>query len=163
MQTIKKIIQENVLPLILCWLLMSLFVDIFTIPTVFRNSENKEIAGKIGMIIFGRFNFFEMFFSSLILIASFLRFPSRKIFYFALPLFTLSLLYNFYMTPMIANLGQAMHSVAASDPQFAIIQSEHTKFHNLYRQFEMAKILGLLVLFILVLIEKVRPKSQETL
>lgn len=162
MQNIKKIIQEFVLPLILCWFLMSLFVDIFTIPTVFRNSSNVQDAGKIGMTVFSRFNCFEIVFSSIILLASFLRFPSRKLFYFALPLFTLSLLYTFYMTPMITNLTHAIHSVAVTDAAYALFQSEHAKFHNLYRQFESAKLLVLLVLFIVILIEKVRTKTTET-
>lgn len=163
MSMLKKIIQEIVLPVVLCWLLMTIFVDVFTIPTVFKNSASPETAGKIGMIVFSRFNCFELVFSTLILIAALTRFPSRKLFYFALPLFSLSLLYNFYMTPMITNLGQALHSTPVGDVQHAIIQSQHAKFHVLYRQFDSAKILGLLVLFIVVLIERVRPKSQETL
>jgi fucose 4-O-acetylase-like acetyltransferase len=163
MQTAKKVFKELILPLILCWFLMTIFVDIFTIPTVFRTLNNVEAAGKVGMKVFGAFNCFELVFATIILIASLIRFPSRKVFYFALPLFTLSLLYNFYMTPMITNLTGLIHATAVSDPQYAIFQSEHAKFHNLYRQFDTAKILGLLIFFIVMLVEKVRTKNPETL
>lgn len=162
MQTVKKVFQEILPPLILTWLMMTIFVDIFTIPTVFRTLNNVEAAGKVGMKVFGAFNRFELVFAVLILIASLLRMPSRKVFYFALPLFTMSLLYNFYMTPMITNLTHMIHATNVADPQYAILQSEHAKFHNLYRQFDTAKILGLLVFFIVMLVEKVRTKNPET-
>ena len=162
MKKSKKIILELMLPVILCWFLMSLFVDIFTIPTVFRNSRVIEDAGKIGMTVFGRFNLFELFFSTTLLAGALLSFPSRKIFYFALPLFTLSLLYFFYMTPMIASITQVMHTTAQADPHYLYLQGQHARFHQLYRSFEMAKLIVLLILFVTVLVDKVRAPQKNS-
>lgn len=163
MKKCKKIILELVLPVILCWFLMSLFVDIFTIPTVFRNSRVIEDAGKIGMTVFGRFNLFELFFSTVLLTGAFLSFPSRKLFYFALPLFTLSLLYTFYMTPMIASITQVMHATAKADPHYLYLQGQHARFHQLYRMFESGKLFVLLILFVMVLVDKIRIPQKDTI
>lgn len=161
MEKSKKLISELILPMILCWFLMTLFVDIFTVPAVFRNSRSLEDAGKIGMLIFGKFNGFEMFFGAFILLGSFIKFPSRKLFYFALPLFTLSLIYAFYMTPTIASLTQAIHATGPADPNFALLQSEHARFHGLYRAFDSAKLFALLVFFIVALLDKLNGQNSK--
>lgn len=164
MQTLKKILIELILPFICCWFFMTILVDIFTIPVVFRNIKSLDEAGRVGMSVFGNFNRFEVFFSTVILLGALCRFPSRKLFYFALPLFTLSLLYTFYMTPMITKLSLAISASTIGEPEFALLQSEHAKFHNLYRKFDMAKLIALLVFMIVVLIDRVKAtKSQESL
>ena len=161
MKILKKMIIELVLPLIACWFFMTVFVDIFTIPVVFRNIKSLDEAGKVGMAVFASFNRFEVFFGIMILLGAFFKFPSRKFFYFALPLFTLSLLYTFYMTPMITNLTLAINATIIGEPQFALLQSEHAKFHTLYRYFDMGKLIYLLVFFVVVIIDKL--KTQKTL
>ncbi|MBY0412633.1 MAG: hypothetical protein K2Q18_00635, partial [Bdellovibrionales bacterium] len=67
MNTFKKIGIELVLPIVIAWFLMTVLVDIVTIPTVFRNSTSITDAGKIGMTVFGRFNVFEIVFALIVL------------------------------------------------------------------------------------------------
>lgn len=159
MQTTKKILNELLLPLILCWFMMTVFVDIFTVPTVFRNVQSLQQAGQVGMTVFSRFNRFELVFALIILITALMRFPARKLFYFALPLFTLALLYNFIMTPKIINLTNAISLTAINDPQYAVLQSEHARFHNLYRQFDTAKLAGLLIFFIVAFMDNLKNRA----
>lgn len=163
MKTFKKIVIELVLPFILCWFFMTVLVDIITIPTVFRNSRSIEDAGKIGMIVFGRFNYFEIFFGFSILAGSLISWGhgNKKWFYFALPLFTLSLLYTFYMTPMITNTTFSINQTEVTDPLYAVLQSQHARFHTLYRYFDMTKIFVLLAFSIVTLADRVRS-HQET-
>ncbi len=164
MNTVKKIFIELMLPFIVCWFFMTIFVDIFTIPVVFRSIKSLDEAGMVGMSVFGSFNRFEVFFAVMILLGAFLKFPKRKLFYFALPLFTLSLLYTFYMTPMITNLTGAIHATTIGEPQYALLQSEHAKFHNLYRMFDMGKLIFLLIFFTVTLLERIQsPKTQVNL
>ncbi len=160
MTLFKKILNELLLPLILCWFLMTVFVDIFTVPVVFRNVKSLQEAGKVGMMVFSRYNIFEVVFGTIILITALLRFPSRKIFYFALPLFTLSLLYTFIMTPKIIALTEAIHMTAVGDAQYAILQSEHAKFHNMYRQFDTTKLIVLLIFFGVVFVDKIKSNKE---
>lgn len=162
MKTFKKMLLELVLPFILCWFFMTVLVDIITIPTVFRNSKSIEDAGKIGMTVFGRFNYFEIFFSFSILVAAIINWGQgkRKWFYFALPLFTLSLLYTFYMTPMISNTTFAIHATDITDPMYAVLQGQHARYHNLYRTFDTAKLCVLLVFSGVVLFDRVKANKE---
>lgn len=164
MNSLKKISIEMVLPFITAWFLMTVLVDIVTIPTVFRNSTSIIDAGKIGMTVFGRFNAFETVFAVLVLIGSYFNWRTHcngKWFYFAIPLFILSLVYNFYMTPMIANTTFEIHKTNVLDPMYAVLQSRHAQFHNLYRYFDSSKLIFLLVFAGKVLFDKVKSKSVE--
>lgn len=162
MKTLKKISVELVLPFILAWFLMTVLVDIITIPTVFRNSTSIIDAGKIGMIVFGRFNVFEIVFAVIVLIGSYVNWRTTcngKWFYFAIPLFILSLVYKFYMTPMITNTTYEIHQTLVSDPMYAVLQSRHAAYHNFYRYLDTTKLIILLVFGGRVLFDRV--KSNE--
>jgi hypothetical protein len=162
MKTLKKVVLEFMLPFIFCWFFMTILVDIITIPTVFRNSRSVEDAGKIGMVVFGRFNFFEIFFGLMVLSAALIHWSQgvKKWVYFALPLFTLSLLYTFYMTPMITNTTYQIHQTVITDPMYAVLQSQHARFHTMYRYFDSGKLLWLLTFGVAMVIDRVRSNKE---
>lgn len=160
----KKVFIELVLPFIVAWLFMTILVDIITIPTVFRNSSSIIDAGKIGMIVFGRFNVFEIIFSLIILIGAICNlkvYGNKKWLFFAAPLVVWALVYKFHMTPMITNTTYEIHKTAVTDPLYLELQSRHAQYHNLYKYFDTTKMLVLLVFSIVVIADKVKGKYQE--
>lgn len=163
---LKKISIELVLPFIVAWFLMTVLVDIVTIPTVFRNSTSIVDAGKIGMTVFGRFNAFEIVFAVIVLIGSVVNYKfkkNKKWLFFAAPLLILSLVYKFYMTPMITNTTYEIHKTAVSDPMYAELQSRHAEYHNMYRYLDTSKLIFLLVFIGFVLRDQVNDKSGDSL
>jgi hypothetical protein len=156
---LKKISIELVLPFIVAWFLMTVLVDIVTIPTVFRNSSSIIDAGKIGMTVFGRFNVFEIVFAFIVLIGSVINYKvkNNKVWlFFAVPLVVLSFVYKFYMTPMITNTTYEIHKTEVSSPEYAELQSRHALYHNMYRTMDSTKLIVLLVFAVLVLRDQVK-------
>jgi fucose 4-O-acetylase-like acetyltransferase len=146
MKTLKSILVELILPFILCWFFMSVLVDIVAIPTIFKNISNLEEGGRIGMTVFGRFNCFEIFFAvSIFLGLVSYKEKSKFLISLSILLLGLSLFYTFFMTPMIANTSIQIHQLAPLDPRFEILQKQHNYYHILYRYFDTAKLLVLLV------------------
>lgn len=150
MKTFKNVLDELILPFILCWFFMSMFVDIFTVPTVFKYASNLQEAGRIGMTVFGRFNNFEIFFALFILAGILVKknLTKRQLSIFitlSVALFCLSLFYKFFMTPMIANSSIRIHQITPTDPEYQILQNRHNYYHNLYRYFDSAKLVVLLI------------------
>jgi hypothetical protein len=159
MKTLKKISIEMVLPFIIAWFLMTVLVDIVTIPTVFRNSTSITDAGKIGMTVFGRFNIFEIIFGLLTLFGA-VALKNKKWISFAAPLLVLSLIYKFYMTPMITNTTYEIHKTEVSDPRYVELQSRHAQYHNLYRYLDTTKLIVLLVFAGVVLSDRVKANKE---
>lgn len=163
MKTLKKISIESVLPFIVAWFLMTVLVDIITIPTVFRNSTSIVDAGKIGMTVFGRFNVFEIIFGFIILIGSVIcwkELRNKKWLVFAVPLLIVSFVYKFYMTPMITNTTYEIHKTEVSDPRYVELQSQHAQYHNMYRYFDTTKLIVLLVFAGVVLSDRVKSNKE---
>lgn len=163
MSTFKKVRLELVLPVVFAWFFMSVLVDIITIPTVFRNSSSIVDAGKIGMTVFGRFNIFEIIFALVVISGAWVKYRDlkHKIWMFlAIPLVALSLIYKFYMTPMITNTTYEIHQTQTSDPQYAVLQEKHAFYHNSYRKLEYVKLLLLLGLGGAVLVNRVRNNKE---
>lgn len=163
MKLFKKMSIELVLPFVSAWFLMTVLVDIVAIPAVFRNSSSIVDAGKIGMTVFGRFNSFEIVFGIIVLIGSVVNYKilkNKKWLYFAVPLFFLSFIYKFYMTPMITNTTYEIHKTQVSDPQYAVLQSQHAEYHTLYRYFDSGKLLFLLVFAGVVLSDRMRSNKE---
>ena len=163
MKNLKKVSVEMVLPFITAWFLMTVLVDIFTIPAVFRNSTNIVDAGKIGMTVFGRFNIFEIIFAVIVLVGSIINLKTvnnKKWIFFSVPLLFLSLLYNFYMTPMITNTTYEIHATNVLDPIYAVLQSRHAQYHTLYRYFDTGKLIFLLVFGGVVLVDRVKSNKD---
>lgn len=164
MKTFKKIMIEMVLPFITAWFLMTVLVDIITIPTVFRNSSNITDAGKIGMTVFSRFNSIEVFFGAAVLIGSFANLKvhdNKKWLFIAIPMFVLPFIYKFHMTPMITSLTYQIHATDVADPAYAVLQSEHASYHTMYRYFDSAKLFVLLGFFIMVLMDKIKMTKEK--
>ncbi len=165
MKYIKQTLIELTIPLLVSWFLLTIFVDIFTVPAVFRNSSSIVDAGKIGMLVFGRFNKFEFVFSVLIFIGLFLDFQKdhkKRFIIVGVILILWTLLYNLYMTPMITNTTFEIHQTAVTDPLYAELQSKHAFFHNLYRKFDSTKILVLLVFIIMNISRRVKNKLSHS-
>lgn len=147
MKTVKAILNELILPFLVCWFFMSILVDVVAIPTVFKNISNLQEGGKIGMTVFHRFNCFEIFFGVIILLGVLSREKKRKgLIGASLFLLFFSLLYTFYMTPTIAKIGTSLHQVAITSSEYEFLRHEHTMYHKLYRYFDTVK-LGVLLLF----------------
>ena len=145
MKIIKSLLVELVLPFLFCWFFMTVLVDIVTIPTVFRNIKSVEEAGNIGMIVFHRFNCFEIFFGFFVLVGTlYSKEKSKLMIAIASLLFILSLIYTFYMTPMITHATIAIHQTLPTDPSFSELQTKHAYYHTLYRYLDTGKLLVLL-------------------
>lgn len=163
MRSFKKISVEMVLPFLLAWFLMTILVDIVTVPTVFRNSSSLVDAGKIGMAVFGRFNSFELIFSLLVLIGAVVNFKvlkNKKWLLFALPLVFWACLYKFYMTPMITSTTYEIHKTEVSDPRYVELQTQHAYYHTLYRYFDSSKLVYLLIFMGVVLSDRVKSNKE---
>lgn len=161
--TLQKTFIELTLPIVVAWFLMTVLVDIVTIPTVFRNSSSIVDAGKIGMKVFGTFNTFEVIFGLIVTIGAihnFKRNKNKKWLFFALPLLIWANLYKFCMTPMITNTTYEIHKTEVSDPRYAELQSQHAYYHNMYRYFDSTKLLVLLVFAGVVLSDRVRAQKE---
>lgn len=163
MKTLKRVSVELVLPFILAWFLMTVLVDIVTIPTVFRNSTSITDAGKIGMTVFSRFNSFEIVFGFIVLIGSIVNFKAtnnKKWLFIAVPLVILPFVYKFHMTPMITSLTYQIHATAPTDPAYIVLQSDHAAYHTMYRYFDSTKLFVLLGFFIMVLFDRIKSNKE---
>jgi hypothetical protein len=146
MKIIKVFLVEMILPLLTAWFFMTVLVDIVAIPTVFKNISNMQEGAKIGMTLFGKFNCIEIFLGLSILLGSFLMKEKSKVMItLALILLAFSIIYTFFMTPMIANNSIQLHLVLATDPHYEILQKEHRTFHELYRTLDTIKLVLLLI------------------
>jgi hypothetical protein len=159
MKYVKQTLIELTIPLLVAWFLLTIFVDIFTVPAVFRNSSSIVDAGKIGMLVFGRFNKFELLFSVLVFAGLFLDFKKdhkKRYIIIGGILIVWALLYNFYMTPMITNTTFEIHQTNVTDPLYAELQTKHAYYHNLYRKLDSTKILVLLVFIVMNVTRRVK-------
>ncbi len=164
MKYLKQTLVELTIPLLVSWFLLTIFVDIFTVPAVFRNSSSIVDAGKIGMLVFGRFNKFELIFSILIfsgLILDYQKDHKKRFLIIGVGLILWALLYNFYMTPMISNTTFEIHKTNMADPLYAQLQSKHAYYHTLYRKLDSTKILVLLVFIIMNITRRVKNKLNS--
>ena len=152
-------IIKIVLMILFSWLLMTILVDIYVVPPVFRNISSRVEAGRLGGIIFQSFNIIEVIFSAIILILSLclgLRLKSgirkKLILLFSLFLLGLSNLYFLKMTPEIIKLNTERHQALSQDlvTQLEIIEEKHQAVHHLYVKLDSAKMLLLLVFLVLV-------------
>ena len=159
MKYVKQSFIELIIPLLVSWFLLTIFVDIFTVPAVFRNSSSIVDAGKIGMLVFGRFNKFELLFSVIIFVGLFLEFrkdEKKSFLIMGVILVLWALIYNFYMTPMITQTTFAIHQTNVADPIYAQLQTKHAFYHNLYRKLDSTKILLLLAFIVMNMIRRVK-------
>lgn len=162
MKIVRNILAELVLPFITCWFFMSLLVDIVAIPTVFKNISNLEEGGRIGMTIFGRFNCFEIFFAIFILLGILsCREKSKLMLSLAILLLAFSLLYTFFMTPIIAETSIKIHQLNIADPQYEILSKQHNYYHEAYRYFDTVKLLLLLLFSFLVMRLNIKTIHRE--
>lgn len=130
------------------WLGLTCFIDFVAVPKAFQIISSRQEAGSLGMIIFHTFNKMEIFFAVCLLGGAwFFRkwVVYKKVFFLGLSfLFTLSLVYNFHMTPTIINSNKEKYELEESDPQYKILDERHQRYHKLFRTTDSAKILILL-------------------
>ncbi|MFA6235889.1 MAG: hypothetical protein WC635_01070 [Bacteriovorax sp.] len=151
MKLVKSVLVEMILPFLTAWFFMTVLVDIVAIPTVFRNISNLEEAGKIGMTLFGKFNCIEMFFGMCVLLGTVsIKEMPKWLVAFPVLLLSFSIVYTFYMTPMIARTGIEMHAVAVTDPQYAVFKHQLKIYHDIYRYFDTTKLLMLIIFGIMM-------------
>ena len=163
MKKIRNLLSELVLPFLFVWFFTTILVDIIVIPNVFRTLNDVHLAGKIGMVVFHKFNFFEIFFSIMVLFGQLSKY-NRKIGEIVLSaaLFILSLVYTFVMTPAITGITLKINQTNIADPLYAELQTNHAFYHNLYRTFDSAKLLVLLIFIIATLVLKLRNSKEES-
>lgn len=127
---------------------MTLVVDFISVPLVFKSLASKEEAGKIGIKIFSRFNWFEVIYGIVLFVSAFLikfHSPMKKNAYavVAVTLFALSISYFYYITPTIVELSGQMHSLSAGQ-ELEAVQKSHDFFHKLYVKLDTLKLILLL-------------------
>lgn len=144
---INKIAKIYTLPVLLAWFLMTVFVDIIAVPTVFRNVTSVEQAGKVGMTVFTTFNRIELLFGLVGILGAVYIFKLTKR-QFPLILATvlfLAVSYNVHFTPQIKFWTEMIHSVKPFDPQMGYFQTQHHFYHTLYRYLDTTKLILLLI------------------
>lgn len=162
MKATKKILIELILPFILCWFLMSAFIDILTVPTVFKYTSNLQEAGKIGMTVFGSFNSFEIIFGILILSGAIVHDKKSKLMIgTSFVLLVFAFVYKFHMTPMIANTSIKIHQIPTTDPEYQALFEQHNFYHHLYRYVDSVKLLILLSYAIFMIRLNICSKHKE--
>lgn len=147
----KKLIRFYTVPVLLSWLIATLFLDIVAVPTVFKNITNILDAGKVGMTIFKTFNRLEIVFSLIFLISGLELFiTERKKSYWIISIILVCwiFLYNFYLTPSIIYYTEKLHSGVQDINLMIEYQSKHALIHKIYRYLDSTKILILLGLVI---------------
>ncbi len=148
---IKKLIRFYTVPVLLSWLIATIFLDIVAVPTVFKNISNVLDAGKVGMTIFKTFNRIEVVFAVIFLFAGIEEFISerrKKYLVFSIILFFWILVYNFYLTPSIIFYTEKLHSGVQDINLMIEYQSKHALIHKAYRYLDSIKILVLVALII---------------
>jgi hypothetical protein len=162
MTKISNLLTELVLPFLFVWFFTTILVDIIVIPNVFRTLGDIHSAGKIGMVVFHKFNLFEIFFGLMILSGIALK-PLRKLWELitSIILFFLSLIYTFVMTPAITEITQKINQTNITDPVYAELQTNHAFYHNFYRYLDSAKLIVLLIFIIATLVLKLRITKEE--
>ena len=130
----------------LSWLLMTLFIDIKAVPTVFRNVSSRLEAGRVGMDIFSTFNYLEVVFACILLLLC-LRFLSiKKMWLIVIPLFILPFSYAFYLTPEITDIALKIGLGVEEGFDVSKLEAQHEIFHSLYTKLDGFKIILLMVL-----------------
>jgi hypothetical protein len=162
MKKISSLLTELVLPFLFVWFFTTVLVDIVVIPNVFRTLGDIHSAGKIGMVVFHKFNLFEIFFAAIILSGIFLK-PLRKLWELvtSIILFFLTLIYTFVMTPAITEITHKINQTNISDPVYAELQSNHAFYHNFYRYLDSAKLIILLIFIVATLVLKLRTAKRD--
>lgn len=152
MSSFKRMVTLYSLPIILTWLIATVFIDIFAVPNVFRNVSSVSEAGKVGLSVFSNFNKFELIFGIFLSLGIFFQKNSFKLFTWMLISFFVfwPVLYIFKMTPGISEASQLMNSVLKTDPQYLVYKEGHAYYHNLYKTLDTIKILVLFLTLIFV-------------
>lgn len=147
-------LQILALPIVFCWLMMTIFIDIIAVPGVFRNVSKLEEAGRVGMLVFGSFNKFEAIFAVVLFFGLYSIYQiSKKQIYLVMGIVLLiwALMYNLYFTPQIIHFTQLINSVTPASPDYAVYQSQHAHFHTIYRYLDSTKLFMLLSLVIMLI------------
>lgn len=151
-----KIFKHLVIGILTAWFFLTVFVDIFTVPTVFRTIGDINVAGQVGIKVFTAMNRFELIFAVITLIGAFSFYKLNKSFkwlIFSAIMFVWSLVYNLFLTPKITNTTYQIHQTAVDDPMYAVLQATHAQYHNLYRYFDTSKLIFLLIFITVVVID----------
>ena len=88
-----KVLQKTYLSIIAAWLFLTVFVDFFVIPTAFRQLGDIFIAGELGIRVFSALNVFEIIFSVIFLVYSFVSRLRQKLCILHLILYRLDVLF----------------------------------------------------------------------
>jgi hypothetical protein len=129
------------------WLAMSILVDFFVVPTVFRNIDDFFLAGDLGIALFGKFNQVEVILASTLISITALRARLSHLF-ISIGLWIIAMTYFLYLSPMIQTLTELwkkadeMGLVAIAG--IADIQLEHQRYHKAYIFIDTIK-MGLLL------------------
>ncbi|MBP9674993.1 MAG: DUF4149 domain-containing protein [Bacteriovoracaceae bacterium] len=144
------------------WLGMTLMLDFFVLPTVFRTLTDVFVAGRIGMSIFTKFNIVELLFSCSLVCAAYFwgkNSDIKKNKFLGAGLFLLALVafFTFFLTPKISMLAlQLSHAKNLTASSFVTFQEELATYHKLYVRLDGLKIILQLTIlgFIFMLIRK---------
>jgi hypothetical protein len=148
--------------LILSAWLSTTLLTAFVAANLFLIISDVEQAGRMGMKMFGTYNYLEVIFAlTLTLVTSLTAGKIKKI--LAIILLCISFSYVFYFTPGIKESTQRMHQWKGVDPEKHHYATEKQNFfHHTYVKIEKVKLLLLLVTLILVWRNpKVAKKIEE--
>lgn len=141
------------------WFSISLFIDIFVVPTVFRTVSNIQESSDIGIKVFSIFNSIEFILAILLLVLgvwyrNYMQWGKNVkgvIIFLWILLFVLSASYKFHITPMISSLTLEMRDNGLGSVAAATVANAHNFYHDLYVKLDYSKIFVLLFLLLFTL------------
>ena len=134
------------------WLVSTALVDFFTIPTLFRSGIDFYQAGEIGMSLFKKFNYLEIFLGLGLSFGLWNTLAHKFSRVVLVVLSMLPFLYAFYFTPSISARYVKMKEVEQTNPTlYQELFDAHQFFHKLYVQIDGVKLILLVIIFALLL------------
>lgn len=163
------IIKNFVIAFTSSWLSLSLFINFFVIRLIFSEIDQFFLAGKIGMMLFTKFNLIETILStfilSLISLINLKQKCSKKILFLSLSLFSFALTYTFYLTPKLIELTELWQKAdimgVVGIRGIKDIQQEHQFFHRIYIILDTVKLITLFIFLTLNFIYVEQSKSSH--
>lgn len=150
---------HSALMLVASWFVATIFIDFFAVPNVFRTVSSRDEASSLGVIIFSKFNLFELIFAlliSLTIFKDYVKNNGKKVLLsFSFLLLIFPALYNFQYSPMIKKNNE----LKIQNGEDETVQANLDFYHKLYVRTDAVKLF--ILLYVLVHGNIILAKREE--
>ena len=144
----KKLSLILIPSILFAWFIATFFIDILAVPAVFQNVSSRDEAARLGVLIFKRFNFVELFFSVSLLVFFYFSEFKKMISVRVTAICTLfPITYTILLTPKIVQYNEAKIN-AIDEVKLEVIQMSLDFYHGIYVKMDTVKLIILLIFFI---------------